>query len=111
MAEGSIIIEVDDEEYHRVVEELKFSVVGKLNLKRGDPIPTTMEISRKLCEFWKIPNLKVIPLGEGTFHVLLCNLKDRCKALSVSSVFLKQDFLRINRWVPGYSSIKQGSIS
>lgn len=72
MAGGNIIVEVDEEEYHRA----EFSVIGKLNLKRGNPVPTTMEIRRKLCEFWKI-------------NVLFCSLKDQCEALSVSSVFLK----------------------
>lgn len=107
---GNIVIEVHDEEYNRGVKDLKFSVIGQLALQQGDPITTTMEMRRKLSEFRKINDLKVIPLGEGTFHILLCNLKYKCKALSLSSIILKLGVLRLNSWVSGYNSIKKGSI-
>lgn len=110
IAGGNIVVEVDDEEYHSVVEELKFCVIGKFNIQRGDSIPTTMEIQKKLSDFWKIMDFKVIPIGKRTFHILLCSMKDQCKALSVSPVFLKPGILRLNNWVPGYNLMKQGSI-
>lgn len=40
MAWGNIVVEVDDEEYQKGVEEQKFSVTGKLILRRDDQIPT-----------------------------------------------------------------------
>lgn len=48
---GGVVVEVDDEEYQRKVEELKFNIIDKLTLQRGDLIPTMMEIRRKLSDF------------------------------------------------------------
>lgn len=93
------------------MEDLKLYVIGKLALQRGGRIPTSMEMRRKLSDFWKNNDLKFISLGKGTFHILLCTLKDQCKALSVSSIFVKPELLRLNRWMLGYNSIKQISIS
>lgn len=55
---GNVVIEIDKDEYHRGVEELKYIVIGKLTLSREDEAPTTREIRRKLSEFWNIPGLK-----------------------------------------------------
>lgn len=51
MAGGNVVIEIDEEEYHRGVDELKYSVIGKLTLSHGEEAPTTKEIRRKLSEF------------------------------------------------------------
>lgn len=77
MVGGNIIVDFNDEEYYRGVEDLKNCVIGKLTLQRRDEVPTIMEIKKKLPEFWKINDLKFIPLGRGTFHILLSNLRDQ----------------------------------
>lgn len=38
------MVEVDEVEYRRGVEELKYSVVGRLALPRSSPLPNTMEV-------------------------------------------------------------------
>lgn len=101
MAEGNIIIEIDEEEYHRGVEELKYNTTGKLALSRAAKAPTTMEMKIKLMEYWKINDLKVIPLGRGPFHILLSNLKDQCIALSVGAILFNPGVLTLNSWMPG----------
>lgn len=65
-----MVFEIDNVEYRRGVEVLKFSVIGKLMLQQGDPIPTMMEIRRNLLDSWKINNLKFIYLGKewSTFY-------------------------------------------
>lgn len=42
---GNVVVEVDDEDYYRGVEE--FSVIGKLLLHRGDQVPTMLEMKKK----------------------------------------------------------------
>lgn len=37
---GNVVVEIKDEEYQQGVQALKFSVVGKLSLQRGDSPPT-----------------------------------------------------------------------
>lgn len=36
IAGGNVVVEIDDAEYRRGVEDLKFSVMGKLLLQRGE---------------------------------------------------------------------------
>lgn len=103
MVGENIVVEVDDIDYCKGVEELQFSVVGRLSLQRGLNIPTAMEVKSKLAEVWKISNFKVIPLDKMMLHFLLYSLKDQCKALSVGSVFMKPGLMGFNRWVPGFS--------
>lgn len=111
IAGGNIVVQVDEEEYKRRVEDLKFNVTGKSILKKWDLVPTTMEIRRKLLEYWDINDLKLIPLGKGIFHIVLDSLKDQFKSLSVSLLLLKPGVMRFNRWVPGNNSSRLGSIS
>lgn len=33
---GNIVVEVDKEDYQRGIEKLKYSVIGRLSLQRGD---------------------------------------------------------------------------
>lgn len=56
-----MVVEVYDDDYHRGVEELKFIIIGKLALQRGDPMPTTIEVRRKLADFGRLKNLKSFP--------------------------------------------------
>lgn len=101
------MVEVDEKDYQRGVEELNFSVMGRLPLHRGDLIPTTIELKNKLVHCLKIVDIKGIPLGNGLFHILLHSLRDQCKALTVGSVFLKLGVMRFNRWLQGFNASKQ----
>lgn len=40
---GNIVVGADDDDYRRGIDELKFIVIGKLSMQRGDPIPMNME--------------------------------------------------------------------
>lgn len=95
------MVEVDEDSYHRGVEQLKFNVVGRLSVQRRDAIPTTLELKQKLVEGLDIVDMKVIPMSKGVFHVLLYNLSDQCNALTVGSLFLKPRVMGFNRWMPG----------
>lgn len=111
MAGGNIVVEIDEEEYRRGVEDLKFSVIGKLSMSRGVDAPTTMEIKEKLMSFWKIAEIKVIPLGRGVFHILLSNMKDQCIALAAGPIMFNPGVMRLNRWIPGYNALNKSSVS
>lgn len=104
---GNVVVEVDAEEYKRGVENLKFSVIGRLSVHRDDSLPTTMEVKEKLVEGLKIEDMKVIAMGKGVFHIILSCLNDQCKALTAGSLFLKPGILRFSRWLPGFTTSKQ----
>lgn len=47
---GNIVVELDDEDYKRGIDHLRFSVLGRLSLHRGDSIATIIEVRSKLME-------------------------------------------------------------
>lgn len=71
---GNIVVVVDDDGYCRGIDELKFSIIGRLSLHRSKSIPNMMELRTKLGIIWGIQDFKVIPLGKGMFHILMYNL-------------------------------------
>lgn len=48
MEGGNIVIEIDEEDYRKGVDELWFSVVEKLTLHKGETSPMPLELKRKL---------------------------------------------------------------
>lgn len=83
-----MVLEVEDVDYQRGEENLRFSGVGRLSLQKGQALPP-MEVKNKLSDYWKITDFKFIALGKGTFHILLYSLQDQCKTLSFGAVLLK----------------------
>lgn len=70
--EGSnLVIDLDEEDYLKGVEELKFSMVGQLYLPRICEHPTTMEIKDKLGLTWGITEFKLVPVGGDHYHIVL----------------------------------------
>lgn len=59
---GNVIVEIGEDEYYKGVNDLQFSMVGRLILKKGETPPTTIELQTKLLLFQKIESFKVIPL-------------------------------------------------
>lgn len=102
-----MVVELDMEDYKRGVEHLKYSVLGKLSLQRGEPVPTTMEVKEKLLKGLQVEDLQVIAMGKGVFHLRLNNLDDQCKALTVGSLFLRPGIMRFSRWLPGINNAVQ----
>lgn len=45
---GNVIVEVDGDNYRKGVAELKFSVVGRLFIQKGEIPPTILELKSKL---------------------------------------------------------------
>lgn len=102
-----MVVEVDEEDYKRGVEHPKFSVIGRMTMQRGIPIPTTMEVKNKLSGALKILNFKVIPLGKGLYHILFHSLSDQCTTLASGIVLLKPGLMRFNRWMLGFNISNQ----
>lgn len=46
---GNLVVDLNEYEYRRGVENLKFSVVGKIYLSKGSSLPTTVELRNKLA--------------------------------------------------------------
>lgn len=51
IAGGNVVIEIDEDAYQRGIDGLKYSVIAKLMLPRGDKVLTTMEIRNKLSVY------------------------------------------------------------
>lgn len=71
---GNVIVDLDVEEYRKGVEYLKFSIVGRLSLQRGEDFPTNKTIREKLEAFWGLSDFKLIPLKGGIYHVLFSSM-------------------------------------
>lgn len=69
------------------MEELKYSVVGRLSMQRGDDLPTMMEIQNRLKNTWKVEKVRAISLGKGTFHILVKSPQEKCTNLTTGAVF------------------------
>lgn len=48
MEGGNIVVEVVKEDYSKAMEELRFSVIGRLFLRRGEITPSTFELKERL---------------------------------------------------------------
>lgn len=81
-------------------EELKYSVVGRISLRKGDEPPTTLDLINKLVEIWNTEKFKLVPMGKVIYHIILKNMKDQCEMLSTGAVNTRPNVLRSTRWVP-----------
>lgn len=105
--EGNIVVEVDKEEYQKAVKELKYSDVGKINLRKGDVPLTNLDSNNKLVVLWKIKMFKLILMGKRIYHILLHNINDQCLVLSIGAVNTNSHIFRTTRWVPGFDFANQ----
>lgn len=60
---GNLIGDLDEDEYVKGIENLKFSVVGWIYVKREASLPTTMNLKSKLGEVWGIQRFKLVQWG------------------------------------------------
>lgn len=104
---GNLVVQLDAEEFKRGVEHLKYSVLGKLSLQRGDVVPTTMEIKAKLVARLQVETLQVIVMGKGIYHLRLNSLNDQCKVIAIGSMYLKPGLMRFKRWLPRFNTSMQ----
>lgn len=99
---GNVVVKLDVEDYKKGVEELKFSIVGRLSLQRGQDPPTNKFLRQKLEEFLGCKQFKLIPLKGGIYHVLFNSLQDQALAMTKGAINIKPGVLRICRWYPGF---------
>lgn len=62
---GNIVVEANEGEYQQCVKELQYSIVGRVSLRKGEILHTTLELKKRLEASWGITNFKLIPLGKG----------------------------------------------
>lgn len=53
---GNVVVEIDEEDYQKGVNEIQYSVVGQLRLQKGELLPTTLELRSKLEAIWNFDN-------------------------------------------------------
>lgn len=103
MERENIIVKVDEGDYKKAVDELRFSVIGRLFLHKGEIAPSTLELKERLQALWSIENLKVILLGRCVYHVLLHNMIDQSLVMDQGTTLTKPGMLRISRWYPDFN--------
>lgn len=69
------MVDLDEEEYRKGLESLKFSVVVKIFLRRGQSLLTIMDLKTKLQEIWEIHGFKVVPMGSVHYHKTLVSME------------------------------------
>lgn len=65
VATSNMVVRADEHEYRKLVDGLKFSVVGKMFIQRGSFIPSTFDLKYKLVSFWGFNGFKLVTLGKG----------------------------------------------
>lgn len=76
------MIELDVDEYKKGIEDLKFSIVGKLPLQFEHEIPTNKAIKEKLESTRGIQDFKLIMLSVGVYHIMFSSLQGQSLAMS-----------------------------
>lgn len=94
---GNIVVEVDEEEYQKEVEEFKYSIVGKISLRKKDVPPTTLDLKNKMVELWKIEKFKLISMGKEIYHVLSHDMNYQCSVLQIGAVITRPNIFRTTR--------------
>lgn len=103
---GNIVAELDVENYSRDVQELQYSVVGKLTMMQGEMAPTNMNIKKKLQAAWGLKDFKVIPLRGGVYHILLDSLQDQSIVMAKGASNMHPGVFSVSRWYPGFNPAK-----
>lgn len=98
----NLIVDLDEEEYLKGIDDLKYSVVGRLYLRRGIFPPTTMDLKKKLMGVWGIESCKIVPMGSGHFHVIFNSFEDQSSAMAHGPVNISPGIVRVSRWYPGF---------
>lgn len=100
---GNIIVELDVDDYEKGIEELQFSIIGRLSIQRSEAVPTTLALRRKLDKVLKIQDYKIIPYGRGIYHILLHLMEDQAMVMSRGLVHLHPGIIGFTRWYPGFT--------
>lgn len=67
---GNLIVELDEDDYNKGIQDLQFSIVDCLFLPRTSTAPTTMSLRSKLAATWGMESFKLVSLGGGLHHVI-----------------------------------------
>lgn len=86
MEGGYIFVDLDVRDYEKGTEELKFSVVGRLMIQKGEIFPTTLMLKKKLDEAPTNQKSKIVPYKRGIYHILLHLMNDQASIMSQSVV-------------------------
>lgn len=93
---GNLVIDLDEGNYRRGVEELKFSVVGQLYLLKGCEHPTMKEIKNKLSQIWGFSNFKLVLVGGDHYHIMLGRMVDQSTVLSNGPIVFTPRTFRVS---------------
>lgn len=100
----NIVIQLDIDKYQRGVQELQFSVVGKLVLWRWEEIQTNMALKTKFEAVWGIKDFKVIRIQGTTYHILLKSVYNQGIVMAKGMTNIKLGIFRVSCWYPGFVS-------
>lgn len=94
---------MDIADYERGVEELKFSLVGRVTIQSGETIPTTFDLKKKLEDVLKMIDFKEVPYGWGVYYLLLYSMEDQVLVMSQGPIHTYLGVIEFTRWFPGFN--------
>lgn len=92
---GNLVVDPDEQDYKKGVEDFKFSVVERIFLQRGNSPQTAIELKSKLGDIWCIQNFKLVPVGGGHYHVILSSMDEQCKVMSFGPINMSPRTFRL----------------
>lgn len=104
---GNLTVIIDEGEYMKRVEDNKYNVIGRVNMKKGDPLLSTLELRKKLESVWGITWFKVTPVGRAHYQILLISMGDHSTIMSIGTINLKPGIFRVAQWIRDFNPTQQ----
>lgn len=106
MVGGHITIAINEQEYHKGLEEFSYSLIARLVFSKRDAPLTTKALKSNLSLLWLIPESAWIltPLGKGFYNLDLKNINAQSQVFYRGTLYLKPGVFRISRWSPKLNS-------
>lgn len=80
-------------------------------MPKGESLQTFNKLKSKLAKIWGLGELKVIPIGEGYFHVNLPTMSQQSLIMSLGTISLKPGVFRLSQWSGEFNPTVQHQIN
>ncbi|XP_057770865.1 uncharacterized protein LOC130990655 [Salvia miltiorrhiza] len=96
--------------YQKRIAEFKFSVIGRVLLRKGSKPQATHQLKLELNNLWGIQSeWKLLTLGKGFFTMKFSTLEDKKLAKTKIVWDLAAGSIRLRDWVPCFNPYKEVS--
>lgn len=77
------MVTIDEGEYQKGLEDNKYNIIGRVTMRRGDPLPSTLDLRKKLESVWGMLRFKIKPVGRGYYRIFLQSMGDQSTPMSI----------------------------